>query len=356
MFSMNMNVPFVKERSEGIVCSSKNRNSRYLLLSFSLAALSSMSGVAFADETGYTTNDELRSVESSLNNRIDRASTTLDNKISQVASDVARVDSKVDASERRLQENIDGNKADIEQKVVDSETRLQKNIDDNVNQLNGRIDTVSDRASDLENGRSGMVQVNTSARGPVPGPKASGANSMAAGSAAEASGNDSTALGNNAKATANNSIALGDSSVADRANSLSVGSRGHERQITNVADATQGTDAVNLRQMNEGLRVTEENARHYTDQRFNRLHKKIEDLDDDLSAGIAGAMAMAALPPPYQAGGTSTGIGAATYRGQSALAFGLSSISKDGKWSTRLSGNMNTAGDAGAAVGVGYNW
>ncbi|MBG5754164.1 YadA family autotransporter adhesin [Pseudomonas aeruginosa] len=201
-----------------------------------------------------------------------------------------------------------------------------------------------------------MVQVNTPARGPVPGPKASGANSMAAGSAAEASGNDSTALGNNAKATANNSIALGDSSVADRANSLSVGSRGHERQITNVADATQGTDAVNLRQMNEGLRVTEENARHYTDQRFNRLHKKIEDLDDDLSAGIAGAMAMAALPPPYQAGGTSTGIGAATYRGQSALAFGLSSISKDGKWSTRLSGNMNTAGDAGAAVGVGYNW
>ncbi|MBG5754165.1 hypothetical protein I5E65_14250 [Pseudomonas aeruginosa] len=89
MFSMNMNVPFVKERSEGIVRSSKNRNSRYLLLSFSLAALSSMSGVAFADETGYTTNDEVRSVESSLNNRIDRASTTLDNKLSQVASDVA---------------------------------------------------------------------------------------------------------------------------------------------------------------------------------------------------------------------------------------------------------------------------
>lgn len=49
--------------------------------------------------------------------------------------------------------------------------------------------------------------------------------------------------------TAASSVAIGANSVADRGNSISVGSAGAERQIVNVADATQQTDAVNLRQL-----------------------------------------------------------------------------------------------------------
>jgi len=63
------------------------------------------------------------------------------------------------------------------------------------------------------------------------------------------SGYNSFAFGNNAQAQSKNSVALGSGSIADRDNTISVGSSGHERQITNVAPATQGTDATNLDQL-----------------------------------------------------------------------------------------------------------
>ncbi len=45
-------------------------------------------------------------------------------------------------------------------------------------------------------------------------------------------------------------VALGQGSIADRVNTVSVGSAGAERQITNVAAGVQGTDAVNVNQLN----------------------------------------------------------------------------------------------------------
>ena len=78
---------------------------------------------------------------------------------------------------------------------------------------------------------------------------------------------NSTVLGSNAWTTkdATNSVALGAGSLADRANSVSVGASADwtdsagvvhtaiNRQITNVAAATEATDAVNLDQMNQAL-------------------------------------------------------------------------------------------------------
>jgi len=64
-----------------------------------------------------------------------------------------------------------------------------------------------------------------------------------------ATGTDAVAIGGAANASANNSVALGSNSVAGRANTVSVGSAGHERQITNVADGSQTTDAVNFGQL-----------------------------------------------------------------------------------------------------------
>ena len=60
---------------------------------------------------------------------------------------------------------------------------------------------------------------------------------------------NSIAMGSGARATAANAIALGAGSVADRTNTVSVGSAGSERQIVNVADGTEDTDGVNVRQL-----------------------------------------------------------------------------------------------------------
>jgi trimeric autotransporter adhesin len=64
-----------------------------------------------------------------------------------------------------------------------------------------------------------------------------------------ATGADAVAIGGSAQASANNSVALGANSVANRKDSVSVGAAGNERQITNVAAGTQGTDVVNVNQL-----------------------------------------------------------------------------------------------------------
>ena len=61
--------------------------------------------------------------------------------------------------------------------------------------------------------------------------------------------NNAVVLGHNAKVTGEGGVALGAGSVADRANAVSVGSTGANRQIINVAAGTEGTDAVNVSQL-----------------------------------------------------------------------------------------------------------
>ena len=63
--------------------------------------------------------------------------------------------------------------------------------------------------------------------------------------------NNAVVLGHNAKVTGEGGVALGAGSVADRANAVSVGSTGANRQIINVAAGTEGTDAVNVSQLNK---------------------------------------------------------------------------------------------------------
>ncbi|MEG2553110.1 MAG: YadA-like family protein, partial [Hafnia sp.] len=181
---------------------------------------------------------------------------------------------------------------------------------------------------------------------------ASGQNSTAMGGGASASSKDSLALGSMAKATGNNSIALGNGSTADRANTLSIGSVGGERQITNVARGTASTDAVNVAQLNEGL----ESISSSTNQNFRKLGRKMDAMKDKLSGGIASAMAMGALPQPFEAGGGMMSMGGGSYNGESAIALGASKVSENGKWVTKLQGSSNTQGDYGVSVGIGYQW
>ncbi|WP_145501652.1 YadA family autotransporter adhesin [Yersinia similis] len=242
------------------------------------------------------------------------------------------------------------------------ETRTVSNIADgreamdavNLRQLDGAMAAVGDTVSGLQNGTDGMFQVNNNSGQAKP--SATGTDAMAGGTGSVASGSNSTAMGTGSKATAANSTALGANSVADRENSVSVGSVGNERQLTNVAAGTQGTDAVNLDQLNHSMSSTTNDANAYTDRRYAVLKEDLKKQDSTLSAGIAGAMAMASLTQPYTPGASMATIGAASYRGQSALSVGVSSISDSGRWVSKLQASSNTQGDMGAGVGVGYQW
>ena len=122
--------------------------------------------------------------------------------------------------------------------------QLQNGVNYAIDQSKAYTDT---QINNINNGTSGMFQVNNSDN--LPAPAATGANSAAGGVGASAAGANSTALGNGASAQGLNTVALGAGSVATRDNTVSVGSAGAERQITNVGDGSAATDAVNVRQL-----------------------------------------------------------------------------------------------------------
>ena len=120
------------------------------------------------------------------------------------------------------------------------------------------------------------------------------------------------ARGANTTANGVNSVALGQGSIADRDNTLSVGSNLQQRQITNVAKGTQGTDAVNLYQLGQVQQTTLGQANRYASQ--------------------AAAQAMA-LPTVAIAQGRNDGLAASTasYAGYAALGV---------EYAQRVSSNM----------------
>ena len=107
--------------------------------------------------------------------------------------------------------------------------------------------------------------------------------------------------------------------------------------IKNVAPGVNNTDAVNVGQ----LRAVE-----------GKLHR----VDRNLRAGVAGANAAASLPQAYLPGKNMVAVSAGTYRGESAIALGVSRISDNGKVVVKLTGNSDTRGNFGAGVGAGYQW
>lgn len=289
------------------------------------------------------------SSKSDRDNSVSVGSTGSERQITHVAAGTADTDA---VNVAQLRDAATGSAAAVSQ------------VEHKVDAVDVRVTQVSSTVSNLQAGTDGMFQTNNSAQSPKPkasgknamaggaGAVASGAQSSALGSKAQASGDNAVAVGASAQAKASNSVALGANSVADRRDSVSVGSAGAARQITHVAAATEVSDAVNLGQLNAGL----SGAKAYTDAAYSSLRKDIHQLDDELSAGIAGAMAMAALPQPHSPGASMTSIGAGNFRGESSVAIGVSTLSKDGKWVTKLQGSSDTQGEIGVSVGIGYQW
>ena len=179
--------------------------------------------------------------------------------------------------------------------------------------------------------------------------EASGYSAIAFGYKAKADGRRSIALGDRSVTTGDSSVSLGsDSNDGGRSNVISVGSEGAERQVTNVAPGTQGTDAVNLNQLSQmGAQINNQ---------FGNLQHQIDANRREANAGTAGAMAMAGMPQAYMPGKSMLAAGAASFRGESALAVGMSSITDNGRWVTKFTGSANSRGQVGVSVGAGYQW
>ncbi|ACA93772.1 YadA domain protein [Burkholderia orbicola MC0-3] len=118
----------------------------------------------------------------------------------------------------------------------------------NVGQLSDATKSIRDSLSD---GSLSMRYIKVKATGQAANPM--GTNTVAIGAGANATGNGSLALGTGSRANGLNSVAIGFNSVATDANQVSVGDIGNERRISNVADGTEDTDAVNVNQLTEAI-------------------------------------------------------------------------------------------------------
>ncbi|MFA9486770.1 MULTISPECIES: YadA-like family protein [unclassified Moraxella] len=85
------------------------------------------------------------------------------------------------------------------------------------------------------------------------------------------------------------------------------------------------------------------------------LNGKINRLDKDLSAGIAGSVALAMMPAPAAGSQYITG-GTGFYNGESAVALGFTGASETGKFTYKLGGSLTSSGSGIFGAGAGYRW
>ncbi|MBT2118709.1 YadA-like family protein [Dyella sp. LX-66] len=234
---------------------------------------------------------------------------------------------------------------------------LRVALGDQIGVLNGRVDTLNVKVDALHP---------VLAKDPVPGGRiepaiapgtapgstavgngagATGSGSTAVGTDASATGTDSTALGSNSTASGNGAVAVGAHSVADRDNTVSVGSAGNERQIANVAAGTARTDAANWGQVQDTVREVQ----HWVRDRFRQASRLA-------NAGTAAALAATNVPQAYAPDQSALGAGIGSFKGQSALAVGLSTITPGGRWVVKGSLSGNTQGDVGVGMGAAMVW
>ncbi|ABC34450.1 Hep_Hag family [Burkholderia thailandensis E264] len=178
--------------------------------------------------------------------------------------------------------------------------------------------------------------------------RAQGQESLATGWRAQADGHRAVATGARAIASGRDAVALGAGSIADRDNTVSVGQRGSERQIVHVAPGAQGTDAVNVDQLN--LAISNSNA--YTNQRIGDLQQSITETARDAYSGVAAATALTMIPDVDRDKMLSIGVGGAVYKGHRAVALG--GTARIGENLKVRAGVAMSAG--GNTVGVGMSW
>jgi len=112
-------------------------------------------------------------------------------------------------------------------------------------------------------------------------------------------------------AAADNAVALGAGSVAFETNTVSVGAPGAERRITNVAPGINGTDAVNLNQLDAAFTTA-----------IGINQAEVRRLRAEMHRGIAVAAAVPHLWMPSRPGRTTWAVNGAVTEGAGGFGIG----------------------------------
>ncbi|WP_408405514.1 YadA family autotransporter adhesin [Paraburkholderia sediminicola] len=265
-------------------------------------------------------------------NGVGAAITNIDGRVTQNTSDIASLQTTVGTMSGSVANAVSYDSAAHNQVTLGGSASAPKvkltNLQD------GELSATSSDAvtgSQLWNTNQQVANLNQA----VQNQQSTGSSSIATdtgGPAASATGSGSMAMGGGAQASGDNSVALGAGSVADQANTVSVGSPGNERRITNVADGQGPTDAVNMRQFQQGIGSVARNA----------------------YSGVAAATALTMIPDVDPGKTIAVGIGTGNYKGYQAVSLGMSArITQNLK--IKAGAGMSSA-DTTYGVGAAYQW
>ena len=150
------------------------------------------------------------------------------------------------------------------------------------------------------------------------------------------------------------SYSVNNSNIKIDKNGINAGNK----NITNVAEGTNATDAVNVSQLNKVKSSITNNTQAISNntRAINNLNKKVNDVDRKSRAGIAGVAAIASAPSARKDGKSMISTGVAHHRGESAIAIKASRNSDNGHWSSNVNGAADTRGQWTVGAGVGYEW
>ena len=143
-----------------------------------------------------------------------------------------------------------------------------------------------------------------------------------------------------------NSVTTGDTKLSDAGVAINNG----------PSMTKQGIDAGNLpiRNVAPG-RIARDSRDAVNGAQLYALGRHVDNVDKRAKAGTASAIATAGLPQAYRPGASMVAAAGGYYDGQSAVAIGVSTISDNGKWIIKGAANVNSK-EAGAVVGIGYQW
>ncbi|VTU06691.1 YadA domain-containing protein [Actinobacillus indolicus] len=152
-----------------------------------------------------------------------------------------------------------------------------------------------------------------------------------------------------------NSITTGNVSISTK------GVNAGGKKVTNVAPAEispTSTDAVNGSQLHATNIQVHNNTQNIAKlgDRVNHLDTKVNKVNKEARAGIAGTVATASLPQVYMAGKSMVSAAAGHYKNENAVAVGYSRASDNGKLVFKLNSSANTRGDFTIGTGIGYQW
>ncbi|MFV5514648.1 ESPR-type extended signal peptide-containing protein [Acinetobacter gerneri] len=92
------------------------------------------------------------------------------------------------------------------------------------------------------------------------------------------------------------------------------------------------------------------------EQAFYQTNQNMQDLRNETRAGIAGALAVGNLPQPTEAGMSMISAGVGGYRGETAVAVGVSAITDSNKYVWKMGASADSRSNISGAVSVGYQW